>query len=139
MPETVNCNSCGALTWATDIPSQKTGFCWRCEIKRLSYVDHAQENMKAANVKLVDEIEELRKNLAMATRDLDHHKTALFVTAARLRVLLLHFSSVEIEAAVATWLEGDEGEIDLLNPPKEVDELFQKLEPLDRFEIVQRG
>ena len=136
MPETVNCNACGALTWATDIPSKKTGFCWRCEIKRLNHVDCAQKSMKAANVKLVDEIEELRENLAMATRDLDHHKTALFVTAARLRVLLFHFSSVEVEAAVATWLEGNGGEIDLLNPPKEVDEMFKKLEPLDTFEIA---
>lgn len=31
----VNCRSCKCLVWQVDIPSFKTGNCWRCEVQRL--------------------------------------------------------------------------------------------------------
>jgi len=33
-PDTTNCNTCGALVYRIDVPSKKTGNCWRCEVKR---------------------------------------------------------------------------------------------------------
>ena len=31
-----NCRSCKTLVWHVDIPSFKTGNCWRCEVERLN-------------------------------------------------------------------------------------------------------
>ena len=35
---TTHCASetCGALVWKIDVPSKRTGNCWRCEVKRLN-------------------------------------------------------------------------------------------------------
>jgi len=35
---TANCSTCGALVWEINIPTKKTGNCWRCEVKRLNSV-----------------------------------------------------------------------------------------------------
>ena len=37
MSNTTNCKNepCQALVYVTDVPSTKSGFCWRCEVKRL--------------------------------------------------------------------------------------------------------
>lgn len=34
--KTVNCKSCGALVYDHDIPSKKTGYCWRCQVHYLT-------------------------------------------------------------------------------------------------------
>lgn len=125
MSETVNCKYCRTLIWTTDVPSKKSGFCWRCEIKRLESISK----------QFSDQNEGLRADIEIVAKDRDRYKKALFKTVTRLRVLLFYFSSSEVETAVARWLEGDEGKMDLLNPPSVVDELLQELDPSDQYEL----
>lgn len=126
MSEPVNCKHCKTLVWATDIPSKKTGFCWRCEIKRIQSISK----------QFSDQNEGLRNDIEVVARERDQYKKALFKTITRLRVLLFFFSSVEVETAVARWLEGEEGKMDLLNPPSVVDEMLQELEPSDKCNLL---
>lgn len=63
MQETTNCKKCGALVYMSDVPSNKSGFCWRCEVKRLKSVEHAEKSMRATNHQLVAEIKGLKERL----------------------------------------------------------------------------
>lgn len=123
--ETVNCKECGTLVWATDIPSKMTGFCWRCEIKRL----------KAVSKHFEDENSQLREHLGMAIKERDYYSSSLFVSLDRIRHILYYYYRPEITEAIILWREWKDG-IDLLNPPPQVDEIFKKLEPLKNQDNV---
>lgn len=125
MSETVNCSECGTLVWATDIPSKRTGFCWRCEIKRLQTI----------NEQFDEQNEELRASLAMVTKERDYYSSSLFVTLERIRYILFYYYRPEVTEAIVMWREWKDG-IDLLNPPPQVDEIFEKLEPLKTQKTV---
>jgi len=126
--ETTNCKDCGALVYVTDVPSKKTGNCWRCEVKRLKSVDHAFKSQKAANLQLVQENEQLKEELATAKKTIDGHCYALFETCYRMQLIVMYYGTPEVQAAVDAFLGDYEDGMDWFNPPPAVDENLEKLE-----------
>lgn len=42
-----NCRTCKCLVWQVDIPSFKTGNCWRCEVQRLrARVEYLEKGLR---------------------------------------------------------------------------------------------
>lgn len=159
MQETTNCKNdeCGALVYVTDVPFKKSGFCWRCEIKRLKNIEHAEKSMRATNHLLVTEIKGLKERLqelqaesmehiaeksrlsgevqtlkeknASLERQLTMHAKVLSLALSRLKLFVLYHDRHEIKEAIEAWLEPDEdGGSDWVNPPPAVDEALEKVE-----------
>lgn len=126
--ETKNCEECGVLVYETDI-IKKSGLCWRCEIKRLKSVEHAEKSMRATNHLLLAEIDSLKKDKESLEHQLSSRSKTLYLTVARMKLVILYCDRPEVKEAIAAWLEPDEdGGLDWLNPPPAVDEALEKIE-----------
>jgi len=129
MQETTNCKKCGALVYVADVPSKKSGFCWRCEVKRLNAVEHAEKSMRAANLQLVAEIKQLKEEKSALEEENERLRYTAFETCHRMQLIVLYYGRPEVQAAIDAWLEPDEdGGSDWFNPPPGVDENLEKLE-----------
>ena len=99
------------MVWVVDVPTKKTGLCWRCHVKFLT-----------------EENKNFREQLENVKKERDGGAFALFETIARLKIIVLYFDKPEVKKAVEAWLEWDEDGVDWLNPPAMVDEELEKLE-----------
>jgi hypothetical protein len=61
-------------------------------------------------------------------KERDYYSSSLMVSLERIRYILFYYFRPETKQAIIIWREW-KGGIDLLRPPKEVDEIFEKLEP----------
>jgi len=49
---TTNCKMCETLVYETDIPTKRTGNCWRCEIERLrSEIARLEQELETCRIK----------------------------------------------------------------------------------------
>jgi len=126
--KTTNCKECRTLVYETDIPSKKSGLCWRCELDRLKNVQHAEKSMRATNDMLLAEIESLKKDKSSLQQQLNAQTYKLFETCNRLQFIVMYNGEPEVKAAIDAFLGDHEDGMDWLNPPPEVDENLEKLE-----------
>lgn len=105
----VNCANCGTSVSKATIPNRANGNCWRCETNRLE-----------ARIKVVES-------------EHDGMSAALYKTLSRLGVILFHKDDELVGDAIEAWLGDVEEGVDLVEPPPEVDELFEQVERVSGY------